>query len=403
MFYIAFSLYYISTSLRYTLFMTEDNSWVFDNIRNLSYVIAGISIILGLRIYRNNFFRYFSFSVLIVLLVYGTIVFGERVYFPTILFGMALPKSKFDNYLKLCEGILLTVFIVTLFSNALGIIEQVQINADNITDVGIQRGLRSSLGFIYAGQVLLSLIPIIFLNYYLHRNKKHYLVRNIVWISISTWIYLQSKTTTPYLIILLFIIAFNIDRKKKRHFFKHKHNYMVILGCAISLISEWLYIRGNTLMHSLDYFVSGRLSTSARVIKRVGIHLLGSNFTNGIYHGDYQYLDADYMMILVRNGVITFIVLMIIYDYCINWCRKNNFKVLELTFSMYLILGLIDNGMFTLYFNPFIILMVRIIIDKSTKRLIERNSRKQIQSFHNASQMFHNDRIEEMRAQNKYV
>jgi hypothetical protein len=363
-FNIAFPIYYIATALQYTNFISESNSTFFDNLKLVAYVIAGIAIVSKIKINSRKLYRYLALIILIVLLIYGTIIFDERTYLPTILFGLAIPDISIDKYLKKCWWILSVIYFATIIASAIGIISNVEINSDLISsNVGIQRGTRFSLGFEYPGQSMLAFIPIVILDYYLHRKVSRMISRNIIWIILSTIVFYYSRTIAPYVVIILFIIFFNVIKKREGKM-RHRKNYITFICCGISLIAEWLYIKGSSLMRIIDFAINGRLSTSARVIDRVGISLLGTDFTNGIYNGNYLYLDSDYMAILVKNGLILLIILMIIYNRCVNYCAKNNLRYLELIFSIYAVFAIIDNGMFSLYFNPFIILMINILLDR---------------------------------------
>lgn len=366
-------MYYIATALQYTLFMDETNAYIFDNIKIVSYIIAAIVIFLGFKIKKHNSGRYFSFVIFVGLLLFATIVFDEKTYFPTILFGLALPSNYFEKYIKKCYYVLIALYMITIVSSQTGLIDDIRINNDTLSNVGFARGIRSSLGFEYYGQVMISLMTIVILDYYIHRNNSSQKVRNVFWTLISTLIFSYSKTIAPYIIILLYIISFNILKRriKTQKPIKHKKNYIVYICCALTIISEILYKRGIQFMYTIDYAVNGRLSTTARVINRVGIKLLGTTFENSVYRGNYQYLDSDYFLILVKNGVILFIILMIIYNKCVNWSREHNLRYLELTYSIIAIYSMIDNGMFSLYFNPFIILMPGIILNR--EKLVEEN------------------------------
>ena len=126
-----------------------------------------------------------------------------------------------------------------------------------------------------------------------------------------------------------------------------------------SITMSLINVKRITLLSKLDKLLSLRFSNCYRTIKYFGIHLTGTNVNlyskkMGLIYAKF-YLDTAYTSILVRYGVIVYIVFSALYIYAmIYWYKKRNYMIV-IIFGVYAMYGIMENTLYSLTQNIFLL------------------------------------------------
>lgn len=191
------------------------------------------------------------------------------------------------------------------------------------------------------------------------------MIENIVWIAITGRCFYFSMTVMPFFITIVFIIIFNIINKfniditqgKFKNFITN--NIALFSVCLVGIII-FLRYKNNAYAIYIDEFVNYRISLNIKAITYFGISLFGSGFHNIAKEGaEYLVVDSEYIFMLVSNGILYTIIALLLIRIMIKISNleKNGFLCLILVIIC--INATMNNGIFNLVMNPFVIMLVK--------------------------------------------
>lgn len=354
-FAVIFVLYYIPRYIEYTTFIKIDEIKLIVTFTKLiSYMLA---------------FSYIVYKIVqkkSISLLLSTIMFfflfqsflGERKsVFVVLLFSTIFEEEYMDKYIRSLFNISVVLYVITFISSKAGIIENVITSRDKLGGAWIAGGN----GFEYPGQMIMMLMPIVFMYYYLKSGKITW-KDNVFWLVVDAFIFSQCLTITGTVMIALFIACYNVLQYTK----KTKDSKILASGIIKFLPFIFLFITIILLViykvfplmgNILDKALNGRLNIGNIIIKSYGIKILGTNFTNGINNGYYEILDSEYMHMLVAEGILFLIVALILCCFVLKYTQLINNQYLTLIWIFILLNSIVNNGIFNLVFNPFSILI----------------------------------------------
>ena len=367
-FFVPFALYYIARTIEYTNYANEHNAQIFNVVKLIAYGLA----VIGLAY--NAVSQGLSKRILLtrlgilIFVLYQVIRWDERSVFVVLLFSFLFRIKDMKRYLRFCLRTGVIIYIATVAGSLLGIIPNVGTTTNKY---GITWE-RFSLGFGYPGQTLMSLIPLVMMDIYLHKNKKSRLIRSLIWLVIVVALFTQSQTIMPSIVCVAYLGLANLPIKDK--LLKGKRTYITFICCGISLLLIFLRYYGLLPVMYIDRLINYRLSLTITAIKKYGITLLGTGFSNIGNESEYLFLDSDYAHILITNGAFYLIICVCMFNLCIAWAKRQNDSDLFLIFMMIAVNSMVNNGMFNLVLNPFIIVLALAIKDNG-RRLVKPGER----------------------------
>lgn len=354
-----FMLYFIPKYLEYTTFIKSENiqTWI-DVIKNISYILAFLYLII--RILKKNKFYASFFCILISALIYFSyqgFFLDRKSVFVVLIFSAIFEEQYFNNFITALYRISVLLYLLTIFSCKLGIIE-------NVSTTRIKFGMEwiaGGNGFNYSGQMIMMLIPIVFMYYYRKRGKIKFL-DNIVWIVINVAVFLQCLTIMGFLLNLVFILLFNvlqykIKKQKVLLLDRKRVKNLPYIFTLITLILLWIYKNIPQIGVPLDNLFNGRLNLGNIMIKNYGVELFGTRFRNNTLYGYYEILDSEYLQMLVGEGVLYLIIALILSSFMLEYGREKKDYYLVLIWVMILFNAVFNNGIFNLVMNPFGIIL----------------------------------------------
>jgi hypothetical protein len=136
------------------------------------------------------------------------------------------------------------------------------------------------------------------------------------------------------------------------------------------MILLFFWGKGIALIDTIDIFLNYRLELAFTFAKQYGIKWFGTNFKNDT-RWYYQIVDSEYAYSLISYGVLytifSLVLMVIIMNYTVCF-RKD--KLLILIWCLIFINSIVNNGIFNISYNPFIIIMMPAI-----KNTFQRNNK----------------------------
>lgn len=379
-------LYFVPKYFEFTTF------YYIEDVKELTLVLKNVSYFCAIIWYLIKLFKkgkisgklLFVICLLVIYLSYQAFFRDINTLFVVFLLSLIFDERYLYKYTKVIFACSCFLYIFTVAACKLGVIENVFTERNKFGDIWIAGGN----GFGYSGQMIMMLIPIVFLFYYI-KNGKIKWFDNIVWVLITVVVYTQCRTIMGLVLILLFIFIYNIGgiAKDKSGFsrFLAKSKLVTwspVIFAAISMCLVKFYEMGSSLGYYLDMVVNGRLSVASRVINIYGIKMLGTEFVNNTLDGKYEILDSEYMQMLVSGGYIYTIVALII-GVCIMKCVQKRDSSLTLIWCMIFFNAIFNNGIYGLVMNPFCIIVVPAIKDAicSGRSMIGKKSKDDVRVY----------------------
>lgn len=366
--YIAFTLWY-ATEL---MFNTSLKSIVGIDIKVFNDIVSWL--VLMMLMVQIVFFQRYSLKSLIVIscitafVIISILISGSRFILSTWIFIVASKNINMDRLIRTARNILLVGILIVLLSFSMGLLE----------DVITYRGdiVRHSMGFSHPNQLGLRVFQFVICTLYLDRERLRF--RNfIIIVAAAVFCYLvpNSKSATMMLFLLLLLIIFykiiRLINKNRGLFYSRILIFGMITVNLMSIILSTTGLLRNEFFSRFDKIISTRFSESYRVFQLYGIKLLG----NLIYVTDKErqiaqipyklWLDNSYMFMLLRYGVITFLLFSLFYLIGALYFEKNGENILVIVFFLYSIYGIMETGMFMVQHNVFLLSLGLVLYDKS--------------------------------------
>lgn len=346
-------------------------SRTFNNIFNI-LIILGLVICYFLLLQDLDFkLSIIAFFGVLVVVFFSVIPAEYQVGLGIILFTSSMfiivgGNINFNSILKTFIWFSSIILCFTIIFNKFGII------ADGITMDLLSIRTRRSLGFkyySYPAHIIFYLIGAVVV----YRGKKITYFELLVLEIANTWIYLQTDTRTSFL-LSSFLISYALIKKIfhcKKGLIKFKAMRVIysfsflisfLLICIISFrLSSARFVTLNKLF-------SGRLSLNAGNFSRYGLALFGRNITfNTSDPNFYNYIDSAYLQILLIDGIVFFIVMMIMLTYTTIKITNEGNDSLAMVLFIISIFAMFDPQLIWAWYSPFCLLMGMCISLKSKK------------------------------------
>ena len=194
---------------------------------------------------------------------------------------------------------------------------------------------------------------------YAKRREVPWLVL-IFFTALQIWLYINTDTSLPFLIGLLFLFLYTVVIKLRIFELRNsKINRLlsVVLFPAAAVASYWLcleYGKKKPLIKMLDQMTHNRISLAYKGITRYGVHLFGIQIVENTdsTKGSYFYIDSGYIKNLLNYGLIVLIMILVYYSVILYAAIIERDKVLAIwliciaVYSMFnnLLLSPAENG-----------------------------------------------------------
>ena len=379
----------INISLFYIAYTIMVFFWMFTNVKYISvvnnYLIKlsyGIVILSCFFAFSKDDIKnkknIFLFLALICSLI-SWIISDSNILAILILFIIAAKNIKFENIIKYDFKIRLVLTLIVLLLYALNLTENHYVYRDN-------GEVRSSMGFSHPNTfgiyIFLLCAEYIYLNYK-KMTWKSYLIILVVDILL---IYFADSRASAIAIILLLIGAAlcKVTKNKiiENKIVKNILPFLFIIFTIISIILCILYDPKNPVMDKIDNLLSGRINLAKDYLNDYDINLFGnkleivSTYEAKSTGEKARVLDNGYINVILQYGIINYAFLAImLYIAMKNALSEKNY-ILCIIMAIYIIVGMLENGSFTLYKNTFLLYISNAIymLSKNEKNVIAKES-----------------------------
>ena len=220
---------------------------------------------------------------------------------------------------------------------------------------------RYSFGFVYTcvGTIYYLFISLL----YIYVRKERFGIKDtIIIVSINAILYLLTFTLNNFVFIILAVILVYFVKFNKLLALDKIFAYFSIgsaaLGSAIISILTAMYASGSIIAIRINSLTSGRLKLTLDAIKKYGISIIGNNikFIGGGAVGtkEYNYVDSMYMQLLIKHGVLVFVVVVVVLTFLSYKAYKNNNKWLLLCYFIINYHATFDDRLISITLNPFL-------------------------------------------------
>jgi hypothetical protein len=335
---------------------------LFWNIKDVNDHLA--IIVLGLLVVQIVAFQQYTIRELAVIgllslpILYATINSDHNIMMSTWLFIIAVKYVDFDMIARFAYYVELVATIIVIYLFSIGAITEYSMYRDSV--------LRHSLGFSHPNQLGVRIFLLIIVRCYVHRKKFNLFDWSlIVLAALFVNSVANSKTSCYALIILAVIMAiYEVIKLFGGNLEKYSNAMILISVCAIvsSVVLSVINVKKIPLLREFDQFMSLRFSQSHRTMQYYGIKLFGQNvrliFSRpGIGKTYHFWLDNAYMSILLRYGIVVFLIFSVLYIWTMIFLKKEGQHILVAILCLYSIYGIMENNFFYMSQNLFLLLL----------------------------------------------
>ena len=315
----AMTLYLLYRSFKNTTF---DLSFIGKTDR---FFIVMFSIVLGAQII-THLDNIKGIIIAAIVMAASIAAYQHNAYIDVIIGGFLIAGCidvQADRILKIWTVVVVTVIIIAAFTALCGIIE-------NYTYISFREygyRVRGSLGIIFPTD---SATWILFGLAYIWAAWKKITDEAMILvtcIAMALFYYYQNGQTAVLcgaILVVFIILDMILEKKGKGKICDHIIFWLITVAIpaatAMLVVFAHLYGKGSGLARRLDGIIDLRISESYTGISSYGIKLLGTNFKmygfgNGNVDNAYKYfyLDSSYINILVRFGIIVFVIYVLLW------------------------------------------------------------------------------------------
>lgn len=358
-FLIVFLLYFIPRYLEYTSFYNIlFAKQALDICKSLSYVLS--LLLFGLK-FINNKKQTAKYTVIISICLlyfsYQAFLENHSALFVILIFSFIFNEKYAKIYFRDIFVISCILYLFTIVACYFGCIENIVSHRNKFGSIWVSE----SFGFEYPGQMVMMLLPLVFLYFYI-KNCRVNALDCFFCLALNIVVYTQCKTIFGSVLICVFLIAFSILKYSISfsRFLKDSQwiNKAPFIFVAIDVLLLFLFDGYKSIGKDLDILLNGRLSVSQRVINKYGISFLGSDFKNSASNFFYEIIDSEYIHLIVAEGIIYLVFALLLCSLMLKYAQKNKDKWLVLILLMAFFNSIVNNGIFSLVLNPFVICLV---------------------------------------------
>lgn len=355
------ALFYIAYTLMVFFWMTTNVKYI-DVINKytikIAYLVVVLSCFFGFT--KKDIKDWKTIFLFIALICSGVswIISDSNILAILVLFIIAAKNIKFENIIKydFKLRVVLTSIVVLLY--VLDLTENHYIYREN-------GDIRSSMGFSHPNTfgiyILLLCAEYIYLNYK-KMTWKSYVVILIVDILL---IYFANSRASVIAILLLLVgtALCKITKNKiiENKLVKNLLPYLFIIFTLISIILCTLYNPVNFVIRQINDLLSGRIYLAKKYLEDYDVNLFGneleivSTYEAENTGEEARVLDNGFINIILQYGIVNYIFLVIMLYIAIQKALSEKDYILCIIMSIYIVVGILENGAFTLYKNTFLI------------------------------------------------
>lgn len=263
-----------------------------------------------------------SAVALIYLLVYVNDRYPFLLYTAVIVVGLA--DIDYHRILKLYLYTVGAFFVITVIAGITGTIT-------NYIYVRAERGIRSSWGICYPTDLASTYLYVLLFAWVAWRKLPDWVMLILSVTSVLLAGRITYSSTGVICSVLFFVmILYHMLEQKIRE--KGSYNFIgfkiidalltaafPLFGCVFFVLMG-TYAKGMGIGYKFDHFLSKRLSLSVEAYRNYGLKPFGTPFEqigagfSSVMRSGYNFVDSSYALILIRYGVLLFLVICVLWS-----------------------------------------------------------------------------------------
>lgn len=348
-----------------------------DNIIGISIDIVSDFIawlVFGLLMIQIVFFQSYTKKELTAIvmvtlpIVIATFLSGNRSLLSAWMFVVAAKNIDLDDVICMAYKILSIMIPVIVLLCLFGVIE----------NVPLMRGTmqRYSLGFSHPNQLGLRVFQFIVCYCYIHRNRLRKLDYLIICLAIAFLIRIPNSKTA-YIVTTVFLcmlLLYNFVKNQRPRYMMLFEKSLVLGAFCLGFFSicfSYIDVNRNSVLSRIDKWMSSRFSLGHIVWQLYGVSLLGQR----VYISEDErklvgiktrlFLDNAYLGILLRYGILVFLIFFIGYLCLVKAMIMRKEYILAIILFMYALYGVMESGLYMISHNIFLITFSSLLYKKS--------------------------------------
>lgn len=341
--------------------------WIDSMVKYLTLGLLLIQIAFG-QTYKKKEFTWIG--IISVPFIITAAVSGNYSLLSAWMFVIAAKDVDFDKIVKAVYRILYVMIPLTIILRFAGVMEEFT----------KPRGeaVRYSLGFSHPNQLGIVLFQFVVCHCYLHR-KKLKITDYLLIVAVILFIYIAPNSQSAYLSIFAFLILSIFCGECQKHSLKIADIYgkvILLFAFLLNVVSIFLSvvdIRLFPLLWKMDALISNRFATSYNTFQIYGIKIWGQKvflyeeerIQAGMADGAGRlYLDNSYMTLLIKYGVISYLIFSIAYLLLMDYFRKKEQYFMVTVLFMFALYGVMENCMFSAFHNVYLLAFAQMLYGK---------------------------------------
>lgn len=355
----AIMIFWLGTEVLFSSTIEKVFIWKVSEINDLVAVV-----ILILLLAEIVFFQKYQVQELMILavctlpIVYATLNSNYNRMISTWIFIIAAKNIDFNRFIKFAYYVELFFTLLVFYLFQCGVINELSIYRGNV--------LRHSFGFNHPNQLGVRVFLLVICRCYCRRDKFNLFDWSLI---VATAIFVKrvadSKTSYYAIVILAIIMAVYKILYMTGHEHEKYSNLLIVIAAASNILSVFLsFINLNSfpLLRQIDIFMSRRFSQCHRTMQFYGVTMFGQEIKllfsrPGIGRTYHFWLDNAYMSILLRYGIVVYLIFSILYIYTMFLLKKSNNHLLVAILCLYAIYGIMENNFFSMSQNMFLLVL----------------------------------------------
>lgn len=280
------------------------------------------------------------------------------------LFVVAAKNTEFEKIIKTAYKVLCIMIPIVIVMRFLNVIEDYTTSRGGI--------IRYSLGFSHPNQLGLRIFQLIVCHLFVNRNKLRKYDYCLI-IALSIFSYLVPNSQTSYIsmmILTILLLIYTIIEERSKILTAVFGKALLILSALFNILSIcWsiINVKEFRILNQINTLLSTRFSNCHKVFQIYGIPLFGQQVyifederkTIGILNK--LYLDNGYMVLLLRYGLIAYIIFSVGYLYVMSYLKDRKQYFIVIVLFVYALYGVMENGIFMISHNIFLIIFADVL------------------------------------------
>ncbi len=289
------------------------------------------------------------------------------------MFIVAAKDVEFEKMIRAAYKALLFTILFVLVLYAGNILEDYTMVRDG--------AVRRSLGFVHPNQLGVRLFQLIACHCYLHRHKMKAVDYGIA-AAAAVFVYIVPNSQSACMCIVILVLLVGAGSLIERYAQGMLSFYGKGLAAAaallniLSIVLSLTDVKRNAFLQQIDAWMSYRFSHSFEVLQVYGIPLWGQKVLlieeerrkMGMTDGAGRlYLDNAYMTLLIKYGIVSYLIFSVAYLLLVNYCRMKKKYFIVSILLVYALYGVMENAVFMMSHNVFLLAFAGMMYERLSR------------------------------------